>query len=1054
MINFKSIRRLCFFLLLIFGWTQAEVYGQNETIRKRITGTVLDEFEDPVIGASVMVKGTTNGAITDTEGSFSLEVPDSPQTEIVVSFIGYETKTFRIDNRSSYLITLGEDSKMIDEVVVVGYGVQKKSVVTAAISRVTAEDLEISLPTRIDNMLKGKVSGVTITGGSGQPGSGSRVTIRGLGTINNSNPIYIVDGLATESIDFLNPTDIQSVEILKDAASAAIYGTRAANGVILITTKSGKRNTKTSISYDVSIGWQNPWKKRTVLDGPWYQTILNEMQINDGKEPYFSTITNQKGTDWQDEIFNYDAPVINHQVSISGGNEKSTYYLSLGYFDQEGIVGGNFDRSNYTRWSVRMNSTYNVFDDKKERKFLNNFLVGVTSSYSQTKSTGIAENSLFYSPLGSALLVSPTMTLYAENPEEILATYPNAVTDKNGRVYAIPDKSFNEIINPVANMQLPGTWNYSDRFTANFWGELDLYEGLKFKSSYNADFDFASSDSWSYPYYLSSGGAGSSENSSVNASMSRLFTWQVENTLTYTKRFLDTHNLTVLLGQSAMKSTYKNLSGTAYGLPNYDPYKATLDYTQGDLADQRASGGRNASALASYFGRVSYDYKEKYLFQATLRRDGSDKFGTNNRWAMFPSFSLGWNITEENFMANRPSALSFLKLRGSWGKNGNQQIDQYGYMALITSGSNYTFGKGEDEKIITGVRPARLANPDLKWETSVQTDIGLEMGFFNNSFTVTIDYFNKVTKDMLMVSILPSYIGVAAPWTNGGEMKNSGIELDLSYRMKINEVNLSFSGNISYLKNKLIDYGNETGSQNLDDIQAVGTVSRAQNGEVYPYFYGYKTAGIFQTQQEIDAYVNAKGELLQPKAVPGDVIFVDHNGDGVIDDDDRTKIGKGMPDFTFGFTLAADWRGFDFNAFFQGVAGNDVFDASRRIDLALANQPAWILDRWTGPGTSNKLPRVTSLDPNNNWRSSDLFIKNGSYLRLKTLQVGYTLPDRLLEKIQFQKIRFYVAAENLLTFTNYDGFDPEIGSGGTSLGIDMGCYPQARTISIGANITF
>jgi len=1000
-----------------------------------------------------MVIGTNTGTITDVDGRFSFDVPSSSQLRLQVSYLGYTPVIIELSQENNYDIILEEDNNLMDEVVVVGYGVQKKSVVTAAISKVTTDDIDKAIPTRVDNVLKGKVSGVTITGGSGQPGSGSVVRIRGIGTINNSEPLYLVDGMAVGSIDYLNPTDIESVEVLKDAASAAIYGARAANGVILVSTKAGKKG-RARISYDVNFGWQNPWKKRAVLDAPWYQTIMNESSINAGRAPIYGTITTDKGTDWQDEVFNYDAPVQSHQVSINGGSDNSTYFISLGYLNQEGIVGGNFNRSNYNRWSARINNTYTVFDDSKEHKLFNKLVVGANIGYSRTKSTGINENTLFYSPLGSALLVDPSMPLYAVNPEEVLQQHPTAVTDKNGRVYSIPDPSFNEIINPVANMQLPAGWNKADRLVGTVWGELSLFDGLTFKSSYGMDLDSGTYDSWSYPYYLSSGGAASSTNSSVSSDFSRGHSWQVENTLTYTKTFAKKHNLTLMLGQSASKYSYKNLSGTDYGLPLYDAHKATIDFATGDREDERVSGGRSYSTLASYFGRINYNFEERYMFQATIRRDGSSNFGPSNKWATFPSLSAGWNITNEKFMEDRPSWLTSLKLRTSWGKNGNQNIAQFGYLSTVSYGKNYTLGNGDSETITSGATLAGLSNPQLKWEESEQFDIGLEMGFLSNALTVNIDYFNKKTIGMLINIPIPSYIGTAAPLGNVGDMKNSGFELDLSYKFRVSDVNIGFSGNVSYLKNKLVKLGNESGYLNFDSVQGVGTVSRGENGEEYPFFYGHKTNGIFQTQSQVDSYVNSSGQLLQPNAVPGDVIFVDTNEDGSIDDDDRVKIGKGTPDFTFGFSLNAEWKGFDMNAFFQGVSGNDVFDATRRVDLVYTNQPAWILDRWTGPGTSNKIPRVTITDNNNNWRSSDLYVKNGAYLRLKTIQLGYTIPKKIVQKARFQKVRFYVAGENLLTFTGYDGFDPEIGTGGTSLGIDMGAYPQSRTISVGANITF
>lgn len=1017
-----------------------------------VTGVVLDQQSEPIIGAAVKIVGTTQGTVTDYDGNFTLQA--NPNQSVEVSYLGYVSQVVTVAQlQKNGKVFLKEDTQALEEVVVVGYGTQKKSVVTAAISKVNAEDLENVIPTRVDNLLKGKASGVTITSSSGQPGAGTRINIRGIGTINDASPLYVVDGMPVGNIDYLNPTDIESIEVLKDAASAAIYGTKGANGVILVTTKNGEFGKKVSVSYDMNIGWQNPWKQKAVLTAPWYQTILNEARLNDGSAPYFSTITSDLGTNWQDALFNYNAPVQSHQVSVNGGSDKVTYFVSFGYLDQEGIVGGNFDRSNYTRYTVRNNNVYKIIDTD-ERKWLNHFTITSNISYSNVKSTGIAENSAFYSPLGSALLIAPTQPIYATEAETpaLLEKYPTAVKDKEGRLYSIPDITMAEIINPIANLELPAGWNYSDRFTGNFTAELEIYDGLKFKSSFNADYNFGRYDGYGYPYYLSSGGAGSSTTSSVSSTHSRTFTWQVENTLFYNKSFDSGHELGVLLGQSATKTAYSYVSGTAYDLPSNDPYKATIDYAQGSAEDQRTSGGRSYSAGASYFARVNYNYKERYIFQASLRCDGSDKFGKNNRWGLFPSFSLGWNIAREEFWQQAPEWWSAFKLRGSWGMNGNDRISDFAYTSLIVSGSNYTFGRGDLEQIITGVRQGRLANADLKWETSRQTDIGLELGFLSNALTLTLDYFYKTTEDMLMPALLPSYIGIEQPWTNGGRMLNWGIEADLGYKFHAGPVNFAINGNISYLRNRLIDYGNETGASNLDAVQAVGTVSRAENGEVYPFFYGYKTDGLFQTQEEIDAYVNDKGELLQPNARPGDVRFVDFDGNGYINDDDRTKIGKGMPDITYALNFNVEWQGLDLTLFFQGIAGNDIFDATRRPDLSLSNQPAWMINRWTGPNTSTTIPRVTEQDPNDNWRSSDLYIKDGSYLRLKNLQIGYSLPKKWMQKIHFQKIRVYFSAENLITFTKYDGFDPEIGSGGTSIGIDAGCYPQSRTLSIGANI--
>ena len=1047
-------------LVIVFLWCTAfSVFAQDIQIK----GVVVSGGDNlPLPGVNVVVKGTSIGTITDLDGQFSFAVP--AKSMLSITYIGYKPLEVAADGSKLMNITLQEDTETLDEVVVVGYGVQKKSVVTAAISRVTAEDLNNTTPSRIEDALKGKVSGVQITQSSGQPGADSKVRIRGVGTVNNSEPLYIVDGMPVDGgINYLNPTDIQSVEILKDAASAAIYGARAANGVILVTTKSGVSG-KTNITYDFTYGLQNPWKKRSVLNATEYMTLMNEVAVNDGNAPKYlpeQIASAGKGTDWQDETFNYDAPVQSHQVSVNGGSDKIVYFLSLGYFDQEGIVGGNYGKSNYNRWSLRTNSTYNVFETK-DRSFLNKMRVGVNISYARSKSSGIETNSEYGSVLGSALAFDPTVPVYAANPESVLASYPNAVKDKNGKVYSIPAGGFQEIANPVGMLNAPTSSTLNeDKFVASFWGELDLYEGLKFKSSYGADLAFWGNDGYTFPYFLATQGKNITQ-SSVFSNMHRGFTWQVENTLTYTKTFDDKHNLTVLLGQSAKEYTLRELYGDDYDLLETNPDKANINSAIADRDEERVAGGTGGfsnQTLASYFGRIDYNFDERYMIQATVRRDGSSNFGPNHKWAVFPSVSLGWNVTNEAFMDSRPDWFSNLKLRASWGKNGNERIGQFRYTSLMDGGQNYYFGSGDHATMQYGSSPSKIANPNVKWEESEQLDLGFESRFFNNSLTFGFDYFKKKTNGMLMDQPIPAYVGKGAPIANAGDMQNWGLEFESTYKLKINDFSFNVGANASYLNNKLIKLGNASGEAIYADAGAsgVGSYVKGRNGEVYPYFYGYKTGGILQNQQQADEYNSKYGE----KAQPGDVIFLDIAGeksntpDGKITDADKTKIGKGMPDWTFGLSLGADWKGFDLNLFFQGTAGNDVFDFSQRGDIQAMNRPSWMLDRWIGEGTSNKIPRMTAVNPNRNWRSSDLYIKDGSYVRLKTIQLGYSLPTSLLEKASLQRLRLFVTAENLFTFTSYDGFDPEIAAGDYfNIGVDKGIYPQSRTISVGANLTF
>jgi len=1051
--------------ILLFLVIVCSLSGFGQGLQVKGVVTSADDGQ-PIPGVSIVVKGTTTGITTNLDGIYTLTAPGN--STLVFSFVGLESQEIAVNNRTKIDVVLASSTKNIDEVVVVGYGVQKKSVVTAAISRVSADEMKRTSPTRVEDALKGKVSGVQITQSSGQPGSDSKVRIRGIGTVNNSEPLYIVDGMAVGGgIDYLNPVDIQSVEILKDAASSAIYGARAANGVVLVTTKAGTIG-KTTINYDVSYGWQNPWKKKSVLDATQYMTVMNEAAINDGNSPKYTNAqiaAAGKGTDWQDETFNYNAPVESHQVSINGGTEKATYFLSLGYFDQQGIVGGDYGKSNFNRWSVRSNSTYTVFDTK-DRSFLNKVRVGANIGYSRTKSSSIEANSEYGSVLGSALAFDPTVPVYATDPASVLALHPNAVKDKAGNVFSTPPSGFQEIANPVAMLNSPsnGQGN-ADKIVSTFWGELSILDGLKFKSSYGVDLAFWGNDGYTFPYFLATQGKDVTQ-SSVYSNMHRGFTWQVENVLTYTKTIAEKHNLTVLLGQSAQKYTVRELYGDDYNLLETDPNKANIDYATAARTLERVAGGTggaSARTLASYFGRVDYNYGEKYILQATVRRDGSSNFGPKYKWAIFPSVSFGWNVTNEAFMTSRPEWLSNLKLRASWGKNGNENIGAFRYTSLMDGGQNYYFGSGSLSTMQYGSSPSKIANPDVKWEESEQIDLGFESSFFKSSFTFGFDYFKKKTNGMLMDQPIPAYVGKGAPIANAGDMQNWGLEFEAGYKMKIRDVHFSVNANASYLQNKLIKLGNASGEAIYEDAGAsgVGSYVKGMNNEVYPFFYGYKTNGLIQNQAQADAYNTKFGE----KAQPGDVIFQDIAGafdtngkpipDGKITDADKTKIGKGMADWTFGLSLAADWKGFDVSLFFQGSYGNDIFDFSQRGDITAMNRPSWILGRWIGEGTSNKIPRMTAVNPNRNWRSSDLYIKDGSYVRLKTMQIGYTLPANLTKKVSIQKLRIFVSGQNLLTVTGYDGFDPEIASGGyTTIGIDRGIYPQARTISLGANISF
>lgn len=1026
-------------LTLLFLGLSSVAFAQTV----KVTGTVSGADGVTLPGVYVVEEGTLNGQTTDIDGQYAITVAVGKNLQF--SYIGYKTQVVPVTGATVINVTLEEDSSVLDEVVVVGYGTQKKSVVTAAISKVSADDMKFTAPVRVDNALKGLASGVTVTSSSGQPGASPQVRIRGVGTINNSDPLYIVDGMPIGGgIDFLNPSDIQSVEVLKDAASGAVYGARAANGVILVTTKSGQKG-NARVSYDFSYGVQNPWKEYDVMNATEYAIMMNEGYMNQGKAPiYADPYALGEGTNWQKELFNYNAPQMTHQLTISGASEKVNYYVSAGYYKQEGIVGGDFNRSNYERLTIRTNTTYTLLDASEQRNFLHKFTMGVNASYARTTSYGITTNSEFGGPLGSALGMAPTLKVYADDTEALLRDHPTAIVDpKTGKAYSIVEGAvYNEMVNPLANLTLPGSKGNSDKFVSNFWAELGIWDNLKFRSSFGADLSFWGSDGWSPAYYLSS--KNYKDYSDVSSSMNRSLVWQIENVLSYDKTF-GQHSFQALIGQSAQGNMGQNLSGGNRYLQEENPYKANMGFATGTQEYQTASGYvYSPHRLSSLFARVSYNFGERYMVQATVRRDGSSNFGPNNLYAIFPSASIGWNITNEPFMKNKPQWFSTAKLRASWGKNGNESIGQFRYTTTMASGNNYPFGA--NPIIATGAKPNGFANTDIRWEESTQTDVGLDLGFIQNSLTLSVDWYKKRTVGMLMNIPVPAYSGDSAPIGNVGTMDNSGVEVDLKYRFSLGAVNFNIGGNATYLKNKLIELGNENGWANYDSHK-IGTLTRAQNGLPFPYFYGWKTDGIYQNWNEVNSGI-------QPNAQPGDVRFVDIDGNGVINDDDRTYIGKGMPDWTYGINLGFEWKGLDFNAMFQGVAGVQVFNVMRRTDLYYINLPSYMLDRWTGEGTSNRLPRYSFDNANDNWRSSDLWVEDGAYFRLKNIQLGYTFPKHWTRKIFISNLRIYVSGENVLTFTKYTGFDPEIASGGTSLGIDRGVYPQTKVYTAGINLTF
>lgn len=1031
----KKIKNyLTFLLFLSLYWGQLSAQTTSSTV----SGVVTDGKE-PLVGAAVLEKGTTNGTITDLDGKFELKLKNTKDAQLVVSFVGYKAKEVAVNNASTLNIELtGENA--LDELVVVGYGTQRKAVVTGAIAKVKGSDLENMPVPRIEQSLLGRTAGVRVTTGSGQPGEGATVRIRGTTSINNSEPLYVVDGIPVGGgIDYLNQADIESIEVLKDAASAAIYGARAAAGVIIVTTKQGKEG-KTAITYNMYVGQQAPTRKLALLNAREYATLINESSVaSKGDIIFKDPSVYSTGTDWQDAVFNTAAPMQNHELGISVGNAKSSYYASFGYYNQTGIVAS--PQSVWSRYSVRLNSNHK----------LNSFItMGTTMGYSKVNGKASSTNSEFGGVLSRAINMDPITPLIETDPSVLSGNvYKNfpVVRDDNGNPYGISKYVSSEILNPVAATAVNQGSGWSDKIVGNAFVEAELLKGLKFRTSYGVDLAFWGGDGFRPIYYLNA--ANRSDLTSYNRSQNRGIYWVWGNTLSYNKTFGTQHNFSALVGTTAEKNRGENVSGSVQNMPVSNIKDASLNFSSVQ-ADQNFGGYEYQGAMLSYLGRVNYDYAGKYMFSALMRVDGSPKFGTNNKFGYFPSVSAGWILTEESFMKNI-TPINFMKIRASWGVNGNDQIGDFRYVSTVGGGRNYTFGT--TERLVNGISPNAIANPDLKWEETTQTNLGFDAKLFKR-LSVTLDVFQKKTSGMLLDIRVPSYIGNAGPVGNIAQLENTGVELELGYEKKVGVIALNLSGNVSYIRNKVTDLGPDKKFLGGQTFSPQGLeITRTTVGEPIGFFFGYQTQGIFQTQAEVDAYKGKDGTKIQPEARPGDFRFADINGDGIINADDRTKIGDPTPNVTYGFNFSVAAHGFDILLFGQGVSGNQIFKATRRFDLQMANMTADALGRWTGEGTSTTYPRLVMDDPNKNFsRSSDFYVESGAYFRIKTLQLGYTIPLSIMSKVGLSKFRVYVSANNLATLTKYTGYDPEIGGG--SFGVDRGFYPQARSYMFGLSAAF
>lgn len=1039
--------------LLSFG------IGYAQSSAGKITGTVLSaESNEPLIGVSVVVSGTSQGTITDIDGKFVISAEKGQKLKI--SYIGYQTQEVTI-NSNSLKVLLKEESKSLEEVIVVGYGVQKKKLNTGATLQVKGDELAKMNTTSPLQAMQGKTPGVNIASTSGQPGSGMKVNIRGIGTIGNSGPLYIIDGIEGD-ITVLNASDIQSIDILKDAASAAIYGAQAANGVILVTTKQGSKG-KGQVSFDAYYGIQNAARTTDMLNATEYKTIMDEQALNSGAAAYnWAAKGDLADTDWVKQMFIKNAKTENYALNINGGSEASVYSLSLNYTGQEGIVGGA-SVSNYERYGFRVNSEHNLY--KNKLKF------GEHLNFNHIENTGISVGNQYNNSLRGAFITSPLAPVYSDNNK-----YDSPYNDTSNSLWFKGDG------NPYGMMMTnSNNINNGQKLMADMYAELELIKNLKVRSTMGINY-YASEYRSYKPLYKFSEYAYNEEHTTTTQSMSKGYTLTWTNTAGYDFKINEDHSFNAMIGMEAVKYQGTYLSGSNWNLlSQFDDFAhAYLDNTTGKayvtlnpdgtvagITETKSVNGNPGVKYSrvSYFGRLGYNFKERYMFNATLRADGSSKFASGNRWGYFPSVSAGWVISNESFMADTDLQVDMLKLRASWGQVGNQSVDDFQYAATINTSTAYTsdyynsaafYNFGTSGVNVAGAYPSRLANPDLKWETSEQTNIGLDLNILKSRLSVNADFYIKTTKDWIVQAPILATAGAGAPYINGGNVKNTGFELAVNWNDNIGKLRYTLGVNGAVNKNTVgkipTSDGIVHGYTNMlyDNSEEF---YRAENGHTIGYFWGYETAGIFQNQQEIDDWKAAGNGILQPGVVPGDVKYVDQNLDGVIDSKDKTDLGNGMPKLTLGFNLGLQYKGFDFAVDGLGNIGNKIVQSYRNHTNKQANYTSAILQRWTGEGTSNTIPRVT--ENNINWQFSDLYIHDGSFLRISNITLGYDFAKIIKAKL-ISQCRLYGSVQNAFTFTKYNGMDPEIGYGTQSWvsGVDLGYYPRPRTFLVGVNLKF
>lgn len=995
-----------------------------------ITGKVTDADDGMGLpGVSVVEKGTYNGTVTDLDGNYTLMV-STPEATLTFTYIGYKTTDVALAGRTAVDHALAADIAGLEEAIVIGYGNQQRSKISGAVGTIDIKDATAVPVLRTEQALQGRAAGVQVTQNSGQPGSTQSIRIRGTGSLNNAEPLWVVDGIPTGGIDFLNPADIESISVLKDAASAAIYGARGGNGVILVTTKKGAKGQPAQVTYDAYYGMQEPWKKVGLLNAEQYAILMNESRAAAGFVPYpelADPASLGEGTDWQDALFQR-APMVNHSFNFTKGTATSSTAIGGSHFAQDGIIGG--EKGRFERTTFRVSTQQDAGD---------RFRLGQTVNFTHISRNALAENNEFATPVVRALNMDPV----------------TPVSRPDGS-YAYSEFIDSDIANPINQVATTHDNWMTNRFVGNLYGEYDLLKELKFRSSVNLDLSLGSQKIFFPTFDLGIGpndpNRPAYEWREVNGLIrneNKWTTWQWENTLTYDKDLKNGDRIQAIAGYSSLYGNYQNIGTYRDSLTTNDPDLAFLDNSlNANEQAPNASGGFGESSYLSTFARIQYELGDRYSFSGTIRRDGSSKFGANNRYGIFPSLSAAWNLTEIPWVVEK-DWIEFAKVRASWGRNGNADgIGNFDFTSIVFNGQNYTFGPEQVQ--VNGAGPVTTSNPDLKWETVDQFNAGVDLDLYRGKFNVVLDYFVKNTNDMLAVVPVPGVVGFLPAATNVASARNKGVELALTYRGEQGDWDYDINGNISIIRNEVTSLGEGGQPISTGNIFGQGDFSAyTEIGLPMAVFYGYETAGIFQTDEE------AASNTAQPDAVAGDVIFVDQNGDGAIDEEDKTVIGNPHPDFTYGITGNVKYKQFDLSLFIQGSHGNDLYNGIFRYDLNTTNLPVSALERWTGEGSTNEHPRISHTDPNRNNRVSDRFVEDGSFLRVKNLQIGYSLPDRVLEKLDLGKFRFYVSANNLLTFTKYTGLDPEIGSRGTlEIGIDRGFYPVARNFIAGVNVTF